>query len=498
MTPLLKSQLKDQSKLKSYRPIVSTNVLMNMLEKVILMVWGKRVLQNSLQLGYTKGTGTTQCTWLLMEAIDHYRNNGTNLWVITLDGSMAFDMVKWNLLFLKIREQLPSIISWMILHAFRHQVAWVLWGDGCSNNMDISNGTGQGKTWSPIFWMIYLAPLLFDLRKTGVGVHMVGVFLGFLAYADDLLLLCPSRYAATLMIRNCEDWSQKYGITFSTDPDPSKSKTKVMVVGSTKKSVRKLCPLQLNGTDLPFVQSIKHLGHTITSEGDMEEEIRHRHGEYIQRVMELREETTMAHPREFLFHSRQYCNDLYISGMWRLDSKETRKVFNCWDVTIKGTYRLPRNTHKYLALGVGGDRTIKEDLMSRSLKFIRNLLSSPSMEVRVIAFYLVFNIRSTIGSNVEYLRKECGEHPLHINKQRMMTLLDDKLEVDMDRKENVALLTLLLEERLMTYYSEQCHLYSVESSPLLSVNSIRTYFLLFELLPAKSNLIISTYYLFLP
>ena len=57
---------------------------------------------------------------------------------------------------------------------------------------------------SPAFWNIYLDPLLTKLREMGVGCHVGGLFVGVVGYADDLILLAPSRHAAQVMLKTCE------------------------------------------------------------------------------------------------------------------------------------------------------------------------------------------------------------------------------------------------------------------------------------------------------
>ena len=73
---------------------------------------------------------------------------------------------------------------------------------------------------SPAFWCVYLDPLFAELRAAGIGCHVAGVFVGVVGYADDLLLLAPSRHAAQLMLRTCEAFTELNNIQFSTHQDP--------------------------------------------------------------------------------------------------------------------------------------------------------------------------------------------------------------------------------------------------------------------------------------
>ena len=46
--------------------------------------------------------------------------------------------------------------------------------------------------------------LLMELAESGVGCHWDGLFVGALAYADDLTLLAPSPSALRMLLRICE------------------------------------------------------------------------------------------------------------------------------------------------------------------------------------------------------------------------------------------------------------------------------------------------------
>ena len=77
-------------------------------------------------------------------------------------------------------------------------------------------------------------------------------------YADDPILLAPSRQAAQLMLQKWEQLCMENNIQFSPHTDPSYSKSKVIyVVGPRGGELPHPKPLQLCGQLLPW---LKHLG----------------------------------------------------------------------------------------------------------------------------------------------------------------------------------------------------------------------------------------------
>ena len=117
----------------------------------------------------------------------------------------------------------------------------------------------------------------------------------------------------------CQEWSLENGVTFSTDKDANKSKTKVMVIGASKKKRKTFAPICLYDTPLPFVRTIAHLGHTLNEDGDMKDDIKIRKAVYIRKMLELKKQIQLLHPREFLELSRSYCGDYYGYGLWETE-----------------------------------------------------------------------------------------------------------------------------------------------------------------------------------
>ena len=77
---------------------------------------------------------------------------------------------------------------------------------------------------------------------------MGGAWVGAAGYADDLILLAPSRTAMQKMLQVCEKYAADHHLQFSTDPEPSKSKCLYMC-GQLETEYPK--PVRLCGQDLP-------------------------------------------------------------------------------------------------------------------------------------------------------------------------------------------------------------------------------------------------------
>ena len=166
----------------NYRAIVLSNILIKILDWVILIKEESALCSSHLQFGFKKGMSTTQCTSSMLETVNYYNFNKSNVFVLMLDASKAFDWVNYCKLF----RELLNCIEIIIIHVYQSDVKW---GHTVSICFIVRNGVKQGGVLSPLLFAIYTDSLLKRLEESGVGCHMGGHFTGALAYADDITLL---------------------------------------------------------------------------------------------------------------------------------------------------------------------------------------------------------------------------------------------------------------------------------------------------------------------
>ena len=145
------------------------------------------------------------------------------------------------------------------------QYANVRWNSVISGTFPMKNGVKQGAVLSALLYCIYVNGLFEKLRSQKAGCWIGSTFLGIMGYADDNLLLAPSRQALQEMLETCEIYAKQHNLQFSTDENPVKSKTKCLSFLKTPRNIPKMI---LNGTDLPWVKSGLHLGNTIENKSD--------------------------------------------------------------------------------------------------------------------------------------------------------------------------------------------------------------------------------------
>ena len=210
--------------------------------------------------------------------------------------------------------RIPAVVTRCILYMYMNQNAWTKWGRDNSEPFKMTNSTRQGSVLSPTIWSIYIEELIEELRKVNIGCTVGGVYMGIIVYADDVALLAPSRRAMELMLRICEKFAAKNNVVYSTDPNPTLSKSKCLyMTGKENKSYP--VPLTLNGKSLPWVRNATHLGHEISEKCNMELDTKIKRARFIENTTNIRETFAFAHPRQILRAIETYAVHLFGSNL---------------------------------------------------------------------------------------------------------------------------------------------------------------------------------------
>ena len=336
------------------------------------------------------------------------------------------------------------------------------WGDARSSQFAVSNGTRQGAVLSPLFWAIYADPLLKRLRALGLGAHVAGLFMGAVCYADDVLLIAPTRAAMQRMLYELEKFAEESNIEFSTDPSPSKSKTKCIYVVGKKKNLSKPAPLTLCGRELPYVRQADHLGNTLTEQGNMDQDAVIKRAKFIQSSVEIREVFKFAAPQEIVKSLKIYSSSFYGSCLWDLSGDKAKQVFSAWNTSIKLAWGCPQQTRSYFVqqLLCCGFVSAKTDIVTRFVKFFHGLRVSASHEVQVLCRYLARDRQSVTGKNLWLVHELTNLNPwtVHYGKLRAALQAEQRVQVpDLDRWRLPYLMSLLRQRREAYTSAEEEH-----------------------------------------
>ena len=463
--PLLKSSLKNPNDPSSYRAIAGSSLILKVFEIVVILLWGDCLTSNSLQFGYKTKTSTSQCTWLVSEVVQYMLRGGINPIVTVLDCSKAFDKCKFSLLFKRLLDKgLPPIVVRVLAFIYTEQYGWVKWNNARSSQITMSNGTRQGAILSPLFWAVYADPMLKRLRALGLGAHIAGIFMGAVCYADDVLLIAPTRNAMQRMLLELECFANEHNITFSTVISPAKSKTKCLFVCGSKKNVEKPSPLTLSDNELPYVQQADHLGNILTEQGDMEQDAAVKRAIFVRSSCEIREVFKNAAPEELLKALKVYSSSFYGSSLWDLDGIKAKQIYSSWNLTVKLVWGCPPWTRTYFVQQIlsCGFTSAKVDIFSRFVTFFHSLRESASYEVQFLIRFLARDIQSVTGRNLSRIQETAKVSPWNTNHRNIKDALGLKELVEVPETDRWRLryfCSLIQQKRL----ARKCNLVSEEA-----------------------------------
>jgi hypothetical protein len=112
-------------------------------------------------------------------------------------------------------KNVPYCVIRVIKDNYLRQNVCVMWDSYRSPSFSVSNGVKQGGVMSPILFTMYIDVLLLRLKDSGIGCHINNVYIGALAYADDITLLCPSIRGINTMLSMCKLFATEFDLIFN-------------------------------------------------------------------------------------------------------------------------------------------------------------------------------------------------------------------------------------------------------------------------------------------
>ena len=286
---------------------------------------------------------------------------------------------------------------------YTEQSAKVRWKGSMSDSFSISNGVKQGAVLSAILFCIYIDGLIKEIRRKREGCWVNGAFLGIIVYADDIALLSPSIDGLQNMVSTCERYAESHNLTFSTHENPAKSKTKCVAFLREKRTLRNLL---LKGKALPWVDSVKHLGTTLTNSNgcSLDQDLLEKRARYVSKNNELRQEFYFAHFKTKIWTNNVYNTSFYGAPLWDYSSRNFEKLEKTWNVSARLMLNLPRNTHRYFIEPLTETHHVTKSIWSRFIRFISNVANGKKKALRRVLGAIENDVRSTTGKNLRTLR----------------------------------------------------------------------------------------------
>ena len=329
-----------------------------------------------------------------------------------LDASKAFDRVNFLKLFNELLKKgiCPVVCKYLAIQ-YSMQKCQVKWSKNVSTKFDVSNGVKQGGVLSPVLFTIYMDVLLERLRRSGSGCYIGNVFMGAFGYADDIILLAPTRSAMDSLILICEQFSEEYSILFNA------SKSKHLFFSDKIKETQVRFTMQ--GSDIPNVLNDKHLGNWIGLDKQNKSIDACVSELYINTNLLLSQFARCNVDVKYrLFKS--YCMCLYGSQLWDFSNSSCNRLYTAWRKCIRRLFGIPNTTHNRLLHLICNDVNVQLQLQCRMLNFLLSCSKSKSAPVHLCLQLALNGSRSSMSRSWFYVcrvvKMDRDVHKININR----------------------------------------------------------------------------------
>jgi hypothetical protein len=397
--PIPKNKRSNINNSDNFRGICLQNAICKLIDLVILTKEGHKLQTSPLQFGFKEGTSASSAAAVVHETLDYYVNGHGCVYALALDATKAFDRVEFFKLFSILQKRRVSPLYVRLLYnMYMNQQLCVSYNNDKSSFFNVTNGVKQGGVLSPTLFTCYVDGVIQSLEKDNVGCYIGDCYTGCVLYADDIILLAPSKKALCKQIDIVENFASEYSIKFNG------AKSKLMCVPSNGNDVN--ISVKVGQQLVQCVDNIEYLGHFISR--NRTESLT----DYIRRDFIGKFNSVLADFSNVKSEIKQqlvekYCYSFYGSHFCDFRSNDITTLNIMWRKSVRRTWQLPYRTHNNLLPFIADCMPLDMLFHQRFYKFFtKNIMS----DNRIISF--IFEnaaiSRSRIGRNYRFVRQKYG------------------------------------------------------------------------------------------
>ena len=115
LVPIIKDKLASISTSKNYRSVCITSLILKQFDWVTLNLFGDSMRFHDLQFAYQPEVSSTMCSWAVIETVNYFLRNNSDVYGCSQDKSKAFDLCQFSILFKKMMKTVSLIFLRLII-----------------------------------------------------------------------------------------------------------------------------------------------------------------------------------------------------------------------------------------------------------------------------------------------------------------------------------------------------------------------------------------------
>ena len=378
------------------------------------------------QFAYKAGLSTSICSFLVAETISYYRSKGSNVYMLSLDATKAFDRVQYSKLFNKLidKEICPLVIRF-IMNSYLVSKSLVKWNDTISKPFNLNNGVKQGAVLSAPLFTLYIDDLLYQLNISKKGCHIGQMGANVFGYADDIVILSPSCTALKSLIDICEKYAKEHMIKFNPD------KCTLLIFSDPNFNTNDIS-ISISGSKIKNVKKEKHLGHVFQNAENIID------FSSVTRDIKIRTNIIINQFKPVSWQGKvklflSQCSSLYGCHLWNLDDNKVNELHTAWNVCCRKILGLNPRTRTYLLAPLMKTMPIENMILHRITNFFLNGLNHTNRIVKTFFMNVLVSNTSIMKRNINTIQKK-----LNIKFDDLLKLNKRALKIEFKKKNTTA------------------------------------------------------------
>ena len=252
----------------NYRGIAILSALSKLFNRILNDRLSKFICDNNLidqkQIGFRKGSRTSDHMFMLKTLIDVYTRNNGKLFTCFVDFKKAFDSINHQFLLYKLLKagiggNFYNVIKDMYVNTGTKLAVRV--DDTLTPFFNSYVGVRQGDVLSPTLFNLFINDVIACLDEACDTPKLGSLNISCLLYADDLVLISQSEKGLQQAVTSLEKYCETWGLAINPD------KTKIVVFN--KKDILIDTNVKFGKLKIQSVESYKYLGILFAKNGNL-------------------------------------------------------------------------------------------------------------------------------------------------------------------------------------------------------------------------------------